>query len=128
MAEAKKKEWRTQLYSEQNDFIWPKEGNHILAQFDEDSIIVYQAYCPEIAEYAVKNQRLIINCTIAKFCKQKRFGGALFSYNRMSWIKTNFLWMMYRSGWANKPNQERVLAIRITRDAFNTILANALTG
>jgi len=25
--------------------------------------------------------------------------------NRMTWIKPNFLWMMYRSGWASKKNQ-----------------------
>ena len=57
-----------------------------------------------------------------------RFGGDYFSYSRMSWIKTNFLWMMYRCGWATKRNQERVLAVTITRDGFEEILANALTG
>ena len=36
--------------------------------------------------------------------------------------------MMYRCGWATKQNQERVLAVRITRDGFEEILANALTG
>jgi len=46
----------------------------------------------------------------------------------MSWIKTNFLWMMYRCGWASKRNQERVLAIRITREAFDKILSHAMTG
>lgn len=57
-----------------------------------------------------------------------RFGGEKFSYHRMSWIKTNFLWMMYRCGWCTKKGQEKVLAVRITRDGFNTILAKALTG
>lgn len=57
-----------------------------------------------------------------------RFGGPKFSYSRMSWIKTNFLWMMYRCGWATKPGQERVLAVRITREGFNHILSIALTG
>lgn len=57
-----------------------------------------------------------------------RFGGERFSYGRMSWIKTNFLWMMYRCGWCTKRNQERVLAVRITREGFNTILSKALTG
>lgn len=32
---------------------WPGTGRHIMAQFDDDSIIVYQAYCPAIAKYAV---------------------------------------------------------------------------
>lgn len=56
-----------------------------------------------------------------------RFGGPDFSFERMSWIKTNFLWMMYRCGWASKPGQDRVLAIQITREGFEEILANAYT-
>jgi uncharacterized protein DUF4291 len=76
---------RTRPYLEQLP-TWPPSGRHILAQFDDDSIYVYQAYRPAIANYAVTNQR---------------FGGE-FSYNRMSWIKPNFLWMMYRSGWAGR--------------------------
>jgi len=32
----------------------------------------------------------------------------------MTWIKTNFLWMMYRSGWACKKNQE-VIQISSTK-------------
>ncbi|OWF56805.1 uncharacterized protein LOC110453381 [Mizuhopecten yessoensis] len=91
---------------------WPKIGRHILATFDEKTIIVYQAFKPAIAKYAVENQR---------------FGGPDFQLDRMSWIKTSFLWMMYRCGWATKHNQERVLAVRITRDGFEEILANAYT-
>ena len=52
-----KREWKVQSYVEQRDGVWPQEGRHILAQYDEDSIVVYQAYCPEIAEYAVQNQK-----------------------------------------------------------------------
>ena len=89
---------------------WPTEGRHILAHYDETSIIVYQAYRPEIAEYAVKHQR---------------FGGA-FSYTRMSWIKPNFLWMMYRCGWASKPGQEHVLAIHLPRTFFDELLQQAV--
>ena len=85
---------------------WPSEGRHILAHYDETSIIVYQAYRTDIAQYAVAHQH---------------FGGA-FSYTRMSWIKPNFLWMMFRCGWANKPGQEHVLAIRIPRTFFDELL------
>jgi hypothetical protein len=78
------KDWklRTAPYSEQMKG-WPQAGKHILAQFDDDSIIVYQAYRPEIGRFAVE-----------KGC----FGGE-FKYSRMSWIKPNFLWMMHRSQW-----------------------------
>ena len=57
MAVAACKEWKVESYVQQRDRVWPKHGRHILAQFDEDSIVVYQAYCPEIADYAVKHQR-----------------------------------------------------------------------
>lgn len=89
---------------------WPKSGNHILAQFDADSVVVYQAYRPSIGEFAVNHGY---------------FGGD-FSYSRMSWIKTNFLWMMYRSGWGLKAGQEVTLAIRIRRPFFDSLLAQAV--
>ncbi|MFT5999906.1 MAG: hypothetical protein ACI81P_002365 [Neolewinella sp.] len=38
----------------------------------------------------------------------QQLGGPAFSYQRMSWIKPNFLWMMYRCGWAKKQDQERL--------------------
>lgn len=100
----------TESYLEQTRQFWPEHGRYILAQFDDEYIVVYQAFGKEIATYAVENQR---------------FGGAAFSFERMSWIKTNFLWMMYRCGWASKKNQNRVLAIWIPRHAFENILSNA---
>ena len=53
----KEKVFRTQSYTYQAESVWPKEGRHILAQFDEDTVVVYQAYCPEIAKYAVEHQK-----------------------------------------------------------------------
>jgi hypothetical protein len=89
---------------------WPQSGRHIIAQFDAATIIVYQAYRPAIADYAIAHQQ---------------FGGE-FSYSRMSWIKPNFLWMMFRSGWATKAGQERILAVRLQREFFDSLLANAV--
>lgn len=54
--------------------------------------------------------------------------GSHFKMQRMSWIKPSFLWMMYRSGWASKPGQERVLAIDIKRTAFDYIMDNAVAS
>jgi hypothetical protein len=62
---------------------WPQTGQHILAQFDDKTIIVYQAYRPGIGRFAVENG----------------FFGGDFKYSRMSWIMPSFLWMMYRSQW-----------------------------
>ena len=88
----------------------PSSGRHILAQFDERAIVVYQAYRPAIGHWAAEHGR---------------FGGE-FRFNRMSWIKTSFLWMMYRSGWATKPGQEVILAVWLQRDGFEAILAEAV--
>ncbi len=81
-----------------------------MAHYDETSIIVYQAYRRSIGDYAVEHQR---------------FGGD-WSFSRMSWIKPNFLWMMYRCGWGEKSGQEVVLAIRLERRGFDAILAEAV--
>jgi Domain of unknown function (DUF4291) len=102
---------KTQPYLEQLA-VWPESGRHILARFDEQSVYVYQAYRSEIADYAVKNQK---------------FGGE-FSFNRMSWIKPNFLWMMYRSGWASKEGQERILAIKLKRQFFDEVLRSVVAS
>jgi hypothetical protein len=44
----------------------------------------------------------------------------------MSWIKTSFLWMMYRSGWGTKQRQEVTLAIWLKRSAFDEIIGQAV--
>ena len=85
---------------------WPTSGRHILAQYDAASVVVYQAYRPAIGRFAATHG----------------FFGGDFSLDRMSWIKPNFLWMMYRSGWGTKPGQEVTLAVRIQRAAFDAIL------
>ena len=46
----------------------------------------------------------------------------------MTWIKPSFLWMMYRSGWATKENQERILAIDMKREAFDFLVQNAIVS
>ena len=82
----------------------------IRAVYTDTTIRVYQAYCPEIAEEAVRLQTF----------------GSHFSLNRMTWIKPSFLWMMYRCGWAGKEGQERVLAIDLTREGFDSAVKQAV--
>ena len=89
---------------------WPKTGRHILAQFDENTVVVYQAYRPAIGLFAAEHG----------------YFGDEFSLNRMSWIKPNFLWMMYRSAWGTSSGQEVILAIWLKRSAWDEILASAV--
>lgn len=81
----------------------------VRAAFDPRTITVYQAYSSAIAQPAAAAGRFV----------------PPFKLDRMTWIKPSFLWMMYRSGWAVKPGQERVLAIQIARDGFEWALANS---
>jgi hypothetical protein len=89
---------------------WPHAGRHILAHYDVESIVVYQAYNRAIAEPAARTGRF----------------GPPWSRSRMSWIKPGFLWMMFRAGWATKENQEAILALRLRRAGFDQILREAV--
>ena len=79
----------------------------IRADYDRDSIVVYQAYRKEIAEATIKAGRFV----------------EPFSWGRMTWIKPSFLWLMARSNWGTKSRQEHVLAIRIKRDGWERALS-----
>lgn len=101
---------KTESYPEAQKAL-PVVGQYIIGHQTDDEIVVYQAYKPSIADYAVRHQQ---------------FGGREYGYGRMSWIKPNFLWMMYRCGWAGKENQERVLALWIKKPVLQDILAEAV--
>jgi hypothetical protein len=82
----------------------------IRAFYTKDFVRVYQAYNNTIADSAVRSQRFV---------------SPPFKLDRTSWIKPSFLWMMYRSGWATKENQERILAIDIAHEGFQCALSNS---
>jgi len=69
-----------------------QDGTRLIrAAYTTETITVYQAYGPLIAEAAVRAGTFV----------------PPFSRDRMTWIKPSFGWMMHRSGWASKPGQER---------------------
>lgn len=82
----------------------------IRATFDNETITIYQAYNEAIALSALQAQKFV----------------PPFSFNRMTWIKPSFLWLMERSGWGRKPNQESILAIKIKRSFWEEALSNAV--
>jgi hypothetical protein len=79
----------------------------IRANYDRDTIVIYQAYAPNIADVALKQQRF----------------ASPFSFHRMTWIKPSFLWLMHRSNWGQKANQQRILAVHITRAGWERALS-----
>ena len=82
----------------------------VFAVYNAGTIRVYQAYCPEIADEAVKLQHF----------------GEHFNFHRMTWIKPSFLWLMYRSNWGTKKNQEHILALDIRKESFLELLRQAV--
>jgi hypothetical protein len=82
----------------------------IRADYDAHTIVVYQAYPPAIADAALRAGRFV----------------APFSFHRMTWIKPSFLWLMHRSNWARKSGQERILAVRISREGWEEALSRAV--
>lgn len=83
------------------------ETRVFVGEYDEEGVYVYQAYNDAIADYAVEHQR---------------FGGPAFNPGRMTWIKPSFAWVLYRSGYASKPNQTRVLKIKLPHVAVAKFL------
>ncbi|MBO0867279.1 MAG: DUF4291 domain-containing protein [Micromonosporaceae bacterium] len=82
----------------------------IRADFDAETIVVYQAYSPVIADAALAAGRFV----------------APFSFGRMTWIKPSLRWLLHRSNWGRKPGQERILAVRITRTGWEDALSQAV--
>lgn len=81
----------------------------IRAFHNADTITVYQAYKPSIADAAVKHQKLNASPD--------------FKPTRMTWVKPSFCWMMYRAGYSYKdPNQSRILALRMKHEHFIGLL------
>ncbi len=82
----------------------------IRADYDAETIVVYQAYALAIALPALRAQRFV----------------PPFSFGRMTWIKPSFLWLMERSNWGRKAGQEHILAVRITRAGWDAALAQGV--
>jgi hypothetical protein len=82
----------------------------IRSDYDRDTIAIYQAYPPAIADAALEAGRFV----------------APFSFHRMTWIKPSFLWLMHRSNWGQKSGQERVLCVRVKRSGWEKALSLAV--
>ncbi|MBQ0854613.1 DUF4291 domain-containing protein [Streptomyces sp. BH-SS-21] len=82
----------------------------IRADHDRETIVMYQAFSPAIADAALRAGRFV----------------PPFSFHRMTWIKPSFLWLMHRSNWARKAGQQRVLAVRMSRRGWDEALSKAV--
>ena len=79
----------------------------IRADYDRDTLTIYQAYRAAIADAALDAGRFV----------------PPFSLQRMTWIKPSFLWLMHRSQWGLKNGQERILAVKVRRSGWERALS-----
>ncbi|KAF9899165.1 hypothetical protein EC991_009397 [Linnemannia zychae] len=85
----------------------------VRADYDDETITVYQAYNRDIASAAVAEQKLNAS--------------PKFLTTRMTWIKPSWAWMLYRAGYSYKdPGQERILALKMKHDSFISLLDRAV--
>jgi len=82
----------------------------IYAAFDDEGVYVYQAFKPSIVKAALHTGTF----------------GEGFSLDRMTWIKPSFAWMLYRSGYATKTDQEAILKIKLSHEGFLAILRESI--
>jgi len=85
------------------------EAEIFFGEWDDEGVFVYQAFCNEVADWALAHQK---------------FGGSRFCPKRMTWIKPSFAWMLYRSGYGRKHGQERILKVKLSHDALAEILGH----
>lgn len=87
-----------------------KSKKEIYACYDNKYIRLYMACSKEVAEEADK---------LGKF-------GEMYNKNKMTWVNPSFLWIMERSHWGRKKNQERILAVDLLREGFDGLLEQAV--
>ena len=90
---------------------WPDRGRVILAQYDAESVVVYEALSRAAARSVVQGGRL---------------DALVEDFDRMHWFGTSFTWFMRRTGWATERGQRAVLALWLRRDRFDEILREAV--
>ena len=85
------------------------DGAHVfMGEWDEEGVFFYQAFKDAIADWALEHQR---------------FGGPEFNATRMTWIKPSFAWVLYRSGYGHKHNQNRILKVKLPHEAVGQLLS-----
>ncbi len=93
-----------------NKELFDRTSRKIWADFDQQGVFIYQAFNSRIANQALS----------------KGTFGDEFSLFRMTWIKPSLGWMLYRSHFATRPNQERILKIKVSHQGFHSMLSQGI--
>jgi hypothetical protein len=82
----------------------------LTARFDEDEVVVYQAYPEELGR---------------ELARLGRFGGS-WRFDRHTRVQPSWRWTMHRYSWGDRQDRSRLLAIRLHRAGFDAMLNAAL--
>ena len=88
----------------------PLLGRQVLATYDDDSVVVWQAHCPEVARPALDSGHL---------------GGPAWSTDRLSRLRLSLPSLLDRCDWGRRVGRERILAISLKRTGFEAMLRQA---
>ena len=88
-----------------------RDRRTVLATFDDDRVLVWQAHCCPVAEEALR---------------LGRFGGRIWRYDRVTRFRLSLPSLLTRNGWASRAGRERILAVWLKRLAFDAILRQAV--
>ena len=82
----------------------------IYAAYDDEGVFIYQAFKPKTVEIAVE---------LGTF-------GKGFGFDRLSWIKPSFGWVLRRTKYATKNRMQAIAKIKISHSAFLEILNQSI--
>jgi Domain of unknown function (DUF4291) len=83
----------------------------LLATFDAERVIVWQAHSEAVAAYAVSHGR---------------FGGPDWRAGRQTRFRFSLPSVLARTEWGTRPGRERILAVWVTRSGVETLLNQAV--
>lgn len=83
----------------------------VRAHFNDDGIVVYQAFKHQTVAYAANHGTF----------------GQGFGFDRWSWIKPSFAWMLYRSQYASKHRMDGIARVWLSHEGFELILKQAIS-
>jgi hypothetical protein len=87
------------------------ERRRVHATYDATTVVVWQAHSHEVAECALE---------------RGRFGGRAWRTDRVTRFRLSLPSLLARNGWATRPGRERILAVRMLREGFDTLLRQAV--
>lgn len=91
----------------------PASGRVLLATFDDDTVLTWQAHHADVA---------------AEMISRGRPGGTSWRTDRVTRMRTSLPSLLARCDWGRRPGRERILGLRMTRAGFDAMLRQAVHG